>query len=107
MNTDQFLLKRFNREKYNCWDFARDVWREATGQDLFTTVPPCVDSILPTREEISSPVSPCLVLMLRKRLTPHVGVYYKGRILHMNERGPEFSEPSHATAPYPTVKYYK
>jgi hypothetical protein len=107
LNTDKYLLKRFDRERYNCWDFVREVWAELTGADPFTTIPPSVDNITPKFTEIDTPQSPCLVLMLRQRCTPHVGVYYNGRVLHMNQRGAEYTALDSATACFPTVRYYK
>lgn len=107
MNTDRYLVKVYDKERYNCWDFVREVWQELTGEDVFTVTPPSVESIAPHFTPIEAPESPCLVLMLRQRCTPHIGVFYNGRVLHMNKRGPEYSPLHSATASFPTVRYYK
>lgn len=106
MNTDTYLMKRFNKDTYNCWHFVHEVWRDLTGTDL-STPNPSVESIAPHMQQIDIPESPCIVLMLRARCTPHVGVYYKGRVLHMNARGAEYGALDSVTASFPTVRFYK
>jgi hypothetical protein len=53
-----------------------------------------------------APVDPCIVLMLRKRLEPHIGIYYRGRVLHLNRQGAQYADFGHVTAPYTTVQFY-
>lgn len=113
---ENFLLKEYDKRNYNCWHFACDVWSALTGQVLS---PAKVDSCIPTTQlheralsiagnfvTLQQPQSPCFVLMLRKRLEPHVGVYIRGNILHLNERGAFYAPADSVTAIYPTVTYH-
>jgi cell wall-associated NlpC family hydrolase len=118
MKIDKWLSKKFvaGRDGYNCWAFARDVWQELTGKDLGNQTP--VSSTLQDYnlsaeqfslelQRLDRPVDPCLVLMQRPRLSPHVGVYFKGKILHLNQSGAFYVPLEQTILSYRTVSYYK
>lgn len=114
-NVNLFLDREFNDRRYNCFDFAREVWKSLTGKDLGPQTPSVrsVDtytiqalSVADTLQRHSEPVDPCIVLMLRKRLEPHIGIYYRGRILHLNRQGAHYADFGHVVAPYTTVQFY-
>jgi hypothetical protein len=114
-SVDKYLGKVYSKQ-YTCWDFARDVWLELS-PSRFTVGP--VDMQQPAKylhdianleashlTRLEVPVSPCLVLMQRQRINPHVGVYYKGKILHLGPRGASYEALHTATACFPSVRYY-
>ena len=113
---DDLLLKRFNIREYNCWDLTREVWLRLTGQDLgspslthysigeFGEV---IDNWDGTRFlEITKPKEPCIVLMQRPRHMPHVGVLFKGRVLHIRRAGVQYVPPEVASLGFTSVRYY-
>lgn len=101
MNVDAILIRtaKPKRGPYNCFDFAREVWAEATGEDLGDRVPSAVreyraavERNMETRKPLAEPASPCLVVFPARKATPHIGVYWKGRVLHYDLSGPH-NEP--------------
>jgi hypothetical protein len=117
---DDLLLKRFDIRTYNCWDLTREVWLRLTGQDLGSP-----ELIYYTREEFGdvveawqdtrflqiedNPAQACIVLMLRPRIMPHVGVYLgrrENRVIHIRRAGVQVQPPQIATMGFTSVKYY-
>jgi hypothetical protein len=55
---------------------------------------------------LKAPVDPCVVLMQRQAET-HVGVYLRGRVLHIYERGGvQFQPLCVATLGFPKVRFF-
>jgi hypothetical protein len=119
MNLDDLLLKRFDIRTYNCWDLTREVWLRLTGQDLgspeliyFTRdeFGQVVEAWHDTRfKEIYDPLLPCLVLMLRPRIMPHVGVYLGQRenvMIHITKLGVRVQPVALASMGFTAVRYY-
>ena len=44
-------------------------------------------------EKIPEPIDPCIVLFKRNRVLPHVGIYVRGKVLHLPERSNGKFEP--------------
>lgn len=113
----KFLSKTYDSRAYNCWDFALEVWADLKGAGLPHQA---TDAKAPASQlhelatitahkdfvSLTKPVSPCFVLMQRKRLAPHIGVYLNGKVLHMNSGGAVYADLDHVTATYPTVTFY-
>lgn len=113
---DDYLNREFRRHSYNCWDFVRDIWKDLTGVDLGHQTPndPSVGSYTQRALEVASRLTPlesvedpCIVLFQRKRLAPHVGVYYRGKVLHMNPRGAEYRALDQVSANFTSVQFYR
>lgn len=114
-STDKYLAREYRRGTYDCWSMAKDVWLELTGVDLRHLVPSGDTKAdyeshtleaASTLRRVDDLQDPCLVLMQRKRLEPHVGVFYKGKLLHLNTHGAQYRPLEQITVPYPTVTYY-
>lgn len=115
MNIDKYLYKTFKQGKYNCWDFAREVWLELTGTDLgaqtpedssFTSYNDRALQVANTLTESQKPKEPCLVLLQRSRLEPHIAVYHRGKVLHLTKRGAYYMSLDQLTPGYTSVRYY-
>jgi hypothetical protein len=114
-STEPYLAWEFDMRTANCWHFAREVWRELTGVLLVDHTP---DSLRPEEMTFSAvrqatalrrvalPCEPCLVLMQRLRIEPHVGVYIGRRVLHCTRFGAAYQPLDHVTVGYPTVTFY-
>jgi hypothetical protein len=50
-------------------------------------------------QKLEHPESPCFVVMQRSKTQPHIGIFYRGRVLHMKETGVEYQ-------PIPVVRRY-
>lgn len=58
-------------------------------------------------KRLKSPVSPCFVLMQRSQTIPHIGVYWKGRVLHLNDKGAQYQPLNIARGYFPLIRFYK
>lgn len=113
---DEFLLKKFDIRKYNCWDLVRDVWLKLMNQDLGTPelthytrheMHDVVDAWTDLRyREIDAPQSPCIVLMLRRGFMPHVGVFYNRRVIHIKRAGAQYQPLEIASLGFEQVRFY-
>lgn len=114
-SVDPYLRRRYDRREYNCLHFARDVWQEATGEDVTEKLAGLLDpaSRHPTRghfrsfKRINTPQDPCFVLMRRPRLEAHVGVYIRGRVLHIQAAGAEFQLLEVVTRDFTETRFYQ
>ncbi len=114
-STDKYFGKEFHIENYNCWDFIRDVWLELKGEDIGKRTPTPATryemKIKFSKEEnhfqnISELQSPCIVLFKRDKATPHVGVFYNGKVLHLKETGVKYEDINLAGFGFTEIKYY-
>lgn len=101
-SVDKYLEKKHNMTTYNCWDFIREIWMDIKEQDIGFRTP---DNV--TRKEmkekfareekqfkkLSEPVDPCIVLFKRRMILPHVGIYVRGKVLHLPEHSYGKFEP--------------
>jgi hypothetical protein len=118
MSVDKYFDKEFNgtnAKRYDCLNFARDVWLDIKGIDLAIKLqgafgPP--SGRTPRRQffrefqKISKPQDPCLVLFERPRAAPHIGVFIRGRVLHLKETGVQFQPLDVISFQFKTVRFY-
>jgi cell wall-associated NlpC family hydrolase len=92
---EKYLSRRFNYQTSNCWHLVRDFWYELHGVQLPDHTPSNVwqqgnaaaEAAAVSYRELTAPADPCIVLLRFPRGTPHVGVYYQGRVLHITPYG--------------------
>ncbi len=115
MSIDCYLGRRYNNRSYNCLHFARDVWYDLTGVDITDRLSGLFNPIdrivkrenLATFTRLDSPVDPCLVLMQRPRVDAHIGVFIRGKVLHIQPTGVQFVPLEFASRGFKTVRYYR
>lgn len=116
MSIDHFFHKRYDRDRYNCAHFVCDVWEHEAGvridEALDCFLKPVKErrarqSLRAAFEKLERPESPCIVLMQRKKSTPHVGVFLRGRVLHIHELGVEFQPLDVVSRAFDKVGFYK
>lgn len=111
---DPFLAKKYDRARYNCLHFTRDVWKAQTNVDitdkLSSLLNPDTRTIrkgnLESFTRLDAPVDPCLVLMRRRKAAPHVGVFVRGKVIHIHEMGVEYQPIDVATRGFESVRFY-
>lgn len=93
---------RTKTAEYDCLAFARDVWMDFKGVDLWavldgflldqTRAPAAQLRVRHLRRfrVLSAPSSPCLVLFQRPPDRPHIGVMVRGNVLHLTDAGVRF-----------------
>ena len=115
-SVDKYLANSFRHRTYNCFDFVRDIWLELTGTDLGRQTPEESSISVYTEKalkvantliKLDSCEDPCIVLFQRARLEPHVGVYHKGKVLHLSRSGAYYIALDQVSAGYTNVSFYK
>jgi hypothetical protein len=105
------LLARTPTNAYNCLDFVREAWSHLVGdpgvmarlqalsEGVHAEDGRVVLSAVRGFQRLERPASPCFVVMQRSKTQPHIGIFYKGRVLHMKDNGVEYQ-------PLPVVRRY-
>lgn len=115
ISIDKFFFKTYNRKLYNCAHLACEVWFEMTGEDLSEPMQgflkgrgetKAVLSDLRKFKRLKKAVSPCFVLFQTPRVAPHVGIYIRGKVLHIQPRGVEFQPLDVAAAGFKKAGFF-
>jgi hypothetical protein len=110
---DKFL-DRVKRRDYNCLDFTREVWLQLCGEDMKDRLDKLINAVAVRRVSVSSvrgfeflrvPRSPCFVVMQRFKLSPHVGIYLNGKILHLSATGAEYQSINVVKQSFQSVRF--
>lgn len=113
---DKYLNKRFNLHHYNCWDLVREVMIELTGKDIGDRTPNPPTALSRIRKfndeekdfiKLDKPESPCIVLFKRKKGIPHVGVFWKNKVLHLPETGAKYQPLNIVAVTFTDIGFYK
>lgn len=116
MKVDAQLLRVYDRKAYNCLHFTRDVWGELTGEDISEKLRGLLGAPEDRRlalatfrafERLPRPISHCLVYMRSMGRDPHVGVFFRDRLLHMRTTGPEFLPLAIGARGFNSFRFYK
>jgi len=115
VSIDEFFHREYSK-KYHCAHFACEVWQSLTGEDISNKFG---GILAPVGEQVAEynlrrvftrlkkPESPCIVLMQRKGTTPHVGIYIRGRVLHITKAGVQYQPLDIASIEFNRVGFYK
>lgn len=114
MSVDKWFIKRYIRNEYTCSDFAREVLLDLTNVDIADSLAGLLqahDGRGLTRAHVrrfralKAPVDPCLVVMQRPRAPVHLGVFTRGRILQITQRGVTYLPVNLATVLHTSYRY--
>lgn len=110
---DRFLFAR-RSATYDCLDLVAEVWEAHTGEDIRERLGDLlgadgrqIGKARTSFTRLARPEDPCIAVMHSDRGDPHVGVYLRGRILHLLGRSPEFMEPDVAARGFTRVRYFR
>jgi hypothetical protein len=111
------FLDRTQKPGYDCLDFACDTWdylkpdpnddRLKNFRDSRIVDPRVTFDIVRSFTKLKQPQNPCLVVMHKANIEPHIGVFYEDRILHLPSTCVKFDLPDVAKAFYDRVDYYR
>lgn len=113
---DPYLSRVYQKGLYTCLEFTVEVWKDLTGEDIgdrlrILHMASADRRITPSDLRhflrLPAPTSPCIALMRRSKAVPHMGVFLRGRILHLNEMGASFQTPPFAGLGFKTATYYR
>ena len=116
MSIDKFLDRQYNANTYNCAHFVCEVWAHLTSKSIeefmYGFLLPVKDrfaepSIRRNFKRLQKPVHLCIVLMRRPKTTPHVGIYYKNKVLQIERGGVSLLPLDVATLGFTKVSFYK
>lgn len=105
MNLDQFLDRTWS-QNYTCNEFACEVWKHITGEDLTERLNAFLNgngSFTP----LQMPESPCLAFFTRKGAASHIGLYVDGRLFHLTGQGVHFVELEIVAGGFQQPRFYK
>lgn len=113
MSVDNYFQAEYVPRKYTCHNFADDVWHDITGrcfgQDLIDLLDKgkTFPGMRKRFVRLQHPVDPCIALFKpRAGNDNHVGVYLRGRILHLGETGVKFQTLDTAIIGYREIRFY-
>lgn len=117
MDLDRFFHRRYSQDLYNCAHFTAEVWEALTGDNIEAKLGPFLHApsersaplaLRASFRRLEKPENPCIVLMQRRGLLPHVGVYLNRRIFHIQAAvGVQFLPPEVVTFGFHKIGYYK
>lgn len=115
LQSDRYMGRVFHPENYTCWDLLREAWLDLTGVDIGDRTPHPA-TIMSLRERVDrdtgdfqrldAPRTPCIVLMRQRRAVPHVGLYWRGRVLHLRPPGVRFERLVDASRGFSQVSFH-
>jgi len=115
MSIDCFLGRTYNKDNYNCAHFVVEVWEHLTGVNIEDKM---AGFLLPVEyrfvpfslrrlfKKLDKPTGLCIVLMQRFGKEPHVGLYYKNRVLHITKQGVQYMPLEIATLGFNKIGFY-
>ena len=116
-SVDEYLDRRLIPEKYDCRHLVCEAWRDLTGEDLAARLGLVMAGPGERRVDramrrgfrrLDAPESPCIVIMqAHRRQQPHVALYLRGKVLHLQKHGVEFMPLSLAMRGFKSVKFYQ
>lgn len=115
MSVDRYLGFTYNKNTFNCAHFVAMVWKDLTGLDISQNITGFTGLVKDRRailsdlrvfKRIPSLQSPCMVLLTPTRGEPHIGVYLRGKLLHIKESGVSFDHMEVASRGFAAMRYY-
>lgn len=110
------FLSRVSTKSYNCFDFVREIWSYWTGEDIadklkglqgaFKDRKPSASG-MKAFTRIDEPINPCFIVLLRRPMTPHVGIYIDGEMLHLKQSGAVIEPLQIAKGYFKQIRFYK
>lgn len=115
-SVDPYLKLRYDQDDFNCYHFTDKVWFDLKGERIADRLKALYEKTGDLRrlipgvkafEKLDRPEEPSIV-WLRYPGVVHMGVYLRGRILHISRKsGVLFQRPCFVTRGYAKVVYYK
>ncbi len=113
---DKFFGRKYNPRSYNCAHFVVDVLRDQANIDIkkywevYLTGPSertATHLSFDCFRRIHEPEDNAVVMMKSPGQAPHVGVFLRGRVLHIQPRGVEFQLLDVVTKFYSSHRFYR
>lgn len=116
MTIDKYFSRIYDSHNYNCAHLVCEVWKDETGQDITPNLAgylcgPGDRRVVKVQRRafrrLATPCSPCVVLFQSPRTAPHVGIYLRGRVLHISSKqGVRFDDLKSASVGVKKVGFF-
>lgn len=112
---DDFLDRMPIPERYNCFDFAREVRLAHDGLDLVVYFPwlgqrfdhrHVQGSHMRRIQRSAFAIDGSFCVYQRPRSQPHIGIWWKKKVLHLPESGAIYEAQENILRRYPYVSYF-
>lgn len=112
---DKFFSRKYSATDYNCAHFVSEVWEYLTGRNIraclngFLLPPQDINARMVIRQyfkRLDAPCSPCIVLMQRPKIAAHVGLFLRGKVLHIQDGRVEYQPIDVVVKGYKSHRYY-
>lgn len=116
MNVDKYLDRIYDESKYNCAHFVCEVWKDLFNQDISYALNGVLSGpgsrtlhahSLAIFERLKLPQGHSLALFQQHRRQTHVGIWLKGKILHIGKNGVEWSYLETVCIGFNQVRFYR
>lgn len=103
MSIDHLFNRVYDINTYNCVHFLCEAWKHVTGQNLSHRLEgflqPASARVFKKSEikqltKLEGPADPCIVVLHKPRHSPHVGMFLRGKVLHISALGVQY-QPLH------------
>jgi hypothetical protein len=115
VNLDKYFDKIYDESEYNCAHFVCEVWKDLFNQDISGPLNGVLRAPgqrrlsahdLAVFEPVGTPTGPCLALFQIWRKQPHVGIWINGKVLHITEKGVEWTYVETFSVSFNQVRFY-
>lgn len=115
MSVDCYLKKRFSAANYNCAHFVAEVWEDLTGQNVRETLAGFLcrpstrytsPSALSRVRLLDHPCEPCIVFFQGAHSDTHVGVWIRGKVLHLLKTSVQYVPLEVAAYGYNRIRFF-
>jgi hypothetical protein len=115
LTLDGFFGRAYHRRRYNCAHFAIEIWEYLHRRPVVASMygfllPGEVSRGLGHAEGVrvlTAPCDSCFVLMRSAVLPPHVGVFYRDKIIHLaGNYKVQYLRPELVTMGYTRIRFF-
>lgn len=116
MSFDHLMGRVYDIDHYNCAHFVCEAWQHETGQDLAHRMQgflrrvsdkQFLKSDIQQFIKLEQPISPCLVVFQRTGISPHIGLFVRGKVLHLDENGVKFQPLDVVNIGFQRMSFYQ
>ncbi len=113
-SVDQYFGFNYDRTKFNCLHFAKLVWANETGAKIEDEIfnfdrwnkNKVSNKFARKFVKLKKPVSPCIAIF-KGRIETHIGIFIRGKILHLTENGVQFQPVDVVSMTFFKVRFYQ
>ena len=114
MSIDPYLDRMYIPRVYTCYHFVAEILKDRIGKDLSESLAHLFNTGKLSKShvrlftEVKVPTDYNIVIMQRPNVNPpHMGVFIRGKILHLHRKGVEYQPIDIASRGFPSVRFAK